>query len=75
MEENQHRRQAQHHARNTEQLFLALRELAARFADDRVVAVRQTLDKAVRVAGLGGGDDFLICRVRFAHGDVVTDRS
>ena len=52
-----------------------MRELAARFADDRVVAVRQTLDKAVRVAGLGGGDDFLVCRVRFAHGDVLANRS
>ena len=53
---NQHRRKfavfaAQHHAGNAEQLLLSLRDVAAVFGDNRVVAVGQAADVTVLSTG------------------------
>ncbi len=69
--EDQHRRQAEHHAGNAEQLLLSLRDVAAVFGDNRVVAVGQAADEAVRMGGLGRCKDLLVGGVRLAVGDVL----
>lgn len=73
--QDKHRRQAEHYARNAEQLLLTLGKASAVLADDRVVSLRHSLDEAVRVGSLGGGDYLLVGGVRLAHDDIVADSS
>ena len=51
--ENEHRRVHEHYTRDADELLLSLREPAV-LGDDRVVALRQTLDEAVSVYSLCG---------------------
>ena len=71
--QNQHRRQAQHHAGDAQQLLLALGQHAAVLADDGVIAVGQSADEGVGVGGLRGGDHLLVGGVGLAHDDVLPD--
>ena len=54
-------------------LALAARERVPAFADDRVVALGQTLDESVRTGRGGGGDDLLVGGIGSPVGDVVAD--
>ena len=51
--QDQHRRQAEHHAGNAQQLLLALTDVAAVLGDDGIVALRQAADEAVCMGGFG----------------------
>ena len=56
-----------------QQLHLALRDVGGLLVQHHVVAVRQGVDEVVHVGGLGGGDHFLVGRVRPAVADVLHD--
>ncbi len=71
--QDQHRGQTEHDAGNTEQLLLALTDVAAVLSNDRVVAVGQTADEAVGMGCLGRCKDLLVGGVRLAVGDVLAD--
>ena len=71
--EDQHRRKRQHDARDAEKLLLTLRKSAV-LADLRVVAVRQTLDKAMRVRSLCCRDDLFVRGIGLTHDDVFAYR-
>ena len=73
--QDQHGRQAEHHAGDAQQLLLALADVAAVLRDDGVVAVRQSADEAVGVGGLGGSHDLVQGGVRLAVGDVLPHRT
>ena len=70
--EDQHGRRREHHARDAQKLPLSLRKTAV-LADDGVIALRQTLDKAVAVRRLRRGDDLLAGGVRLAQRDILPD--
>ena len=61
----------QHGTGNGYALLLASGQGTATFANHRVVALRQAHDEVVATGFLGGGNDFLIRRVRLAETDVV----
>lgn len=71
--EDQHRRQTEHNAGDAEELLLPLRKLVAVFGKQRVIALREPLDEAVGVRGLGSGDNLLVGRIGLAHNDVFAD--
>ena len=71
--EDEHRRQAEHDARNAQQLLLPLGQAAAILGDRRVIALRQAANEAVRMRGLCRGDDLLVRCVRLAHDDILAD--
>ena len=71
--QNQHRRQTEHNARNTEQLFLPLGQTASVFCDHSIIALRQSFDKTVCMGGFCRCHDFLFCGIRFSHNDIVTN--
>ena len=71
--ENEHRWERQHDARDAEKLLLTLRKSAV-LADLRVVAVRQTLDEAMRVRSLCRRNDLFVCRVGLTHDDIFAHR-
>ena len=54
-------------------LALAPRKRRAALAEERIVALRQGGDEAVRGRLPGCGDDRLACRARRAIGDVIGD--
>ena len=69
--QDQHRRQAEHHAGNAQQLLLALTDVAAVLGDDGVVALGQAADEAVGVGCLGRSHHLVEGGVRLAVGDVL----
>ena len=73
--EDHDRRIGDRSAGDGEQLALALGEVRAVAGDDRIVAVRQVADEAVRVRALRRGDALLVGCVEAAVADVVHDRS
>ena len=73
--ENEHRRKREHDARDTEQLLLSLREIAAILRDHCVISLRQTADKAVCMCFFSCPNDLLIRSIFTAHPDVVADRA
>ena len=73
--QDQHGRQAEHHAGDAEQLLLSLTDVAAVLCDDGVVAIGQAADKAVGMGSLGGGDHLVHGSVRLAVGDVLPHRT
>ena len=72
--ENEHRRFHEHDPRYAEQLPFALGE-AVVVADDRVIAVFQTLYEAVCARRFCGRDDLFIGRVSLAERDVLPNRA
>ena len=68
--QDQHRRQAEHHAGNAQQLLLALTDVAAVLGDNGVVALRQAADKAVCMGGFGCCHDLFKACIRLAVGNV-----
>ena len=70
--QDQHRRQAKHHAGDAEQLLLSLAHRIVRH--DRIEAVRHTADELPAVRLLRRGDDLLVGRIGLADGNVLTDR-
>ena len=71
--QEQHGRQAQHHPGNTQQLLLALGQIAAGLADDRIIPLGQTADETVGVGRLGCSHHFVHSCLRLAHGDIFPD--
>ena len=69
--QDEHRRVGDGHARDGEQLALALRQVGAVGRDRRVVPSRQAADKRIRAGSLGGGAHFLVGRVELAKADVL----
>ena len=69
--QNQHRRQAEHHAGDAQQLLLALTDVAAVLGDDGVVALGQAADEAVGMGCLGRCHHLVEGGVRLAVGDVL----
>ena len=68
--QDQHRRQAEHHAGNAQRLLLALTDVAAVLGDNGVVALRQAADKAVCMGGFGCCHDLFKACIRLAVGNV-----
>ena len=68
--QDQHRRQAEHHAGNAQQLLLALTDVAAVLGDDGIVALRQAADEAVCMGGFGCCHDLFKACIRLAVGNV-----
>jgi hypothetical protein len=73
--QDQHGRQAEHHAGDAEQLLLALTDVAAVLCNDGIVALGQAADKAVGVGSLGGGNHLVHGGVRLAVGNVLPHRT
>ena len=69
--QDEHRRVGNGHARDGEQLALALRQVGAVSRDRRVVAPRQAADKRIRAGGLSSGAHLLVGRVELAKADVL----
>ena len=69
--QDEHRRIGDGHARDGEQLALALRQVGAIGRDRCVVASRQAADKRIRAGGLGSGAHLLVGRVELAKADVL----
>ena len=61
-------------SRDCEQLSLALRQIGAVAVQHRVIALRKSSDKAVRICQLRSRVDFLVGRVKLAVTDIVAHR-
>ena len=73
--ENQDGRPRQDRTGNGDQLALSLAEPAARFAQLRIKAIRQTADKGVRADDDCGLLDFLIAGIQTAIADIFPYRT
>ena len=71
--QDQHGRVGKHGAGNGQQLLLPLGDVGAVVADHRVITLRQTADKDIRLGGAGGGLHLLPRSVGFRVGDVFMD--
>ena len=73
--QNEERRIGQHDPGDTEQLFLSLGQAATVLGQNRVIALGQTPDKAVRIGCLCCCNDLFPCGIRSAVGDIFRHRS
>ena len=73
--EDHDRRVRDRRAGDRDQLPLPLGELRAVAGQQRVIAVRQTRDKVIRICELCRRDALLVRRVELAVADIVHDRS
>ena len=69
--QDEHRRVGDGHARNGEQLALALRQVGAVGRDRCIVPSRQAADKRVGAGCLGSGTHLLVGRVELAKADIL----
>lgn len=73
--QNQHGRQTQHDTGNTQKLFLSLGQASAVLPDVRIVALRQSLDKAMCMRSLRRRNHFFFRSVRFSEHQIFPYRS
>src|SRR5699024_11546250 len=65
----------QHGAGNGDALFLTTGKAQAALTDDGVVAIGESLDEFVGIGTLGHLDDFFFAGIRFAVGNIFTNRA
>ena len=73
--ENEHRRVGEHYSRNTKELFLSLRYVAAVVAEDGIVAFFETGDKGMYMGFFRGFDYLFVGCVGFSVGDIFFYRA